>query len=44
LLCARNCFVTPHLAWATLAARGRLLAAAVENVKAFLAGRARNAV
>ena len=44
LLTARNCCVTPHIAWATRAARGRLLAIAVENVRAFLAGRPQNVV
>lgn len=38
LLTARNCIVTPHLAWGTSAARRRLLAIAVENVRSFLAG------
>jgi glycerate dehydrogenase len=38
LLAARNCYVTPHIAWATQAARRRLLAVAVENVRAFLQG------
>lgn len=36
LLSARNCYVTPHIAWATRAARARLLNASVENVRAFL--------
>ncbi len=36
LIGARNCFVTPHIAWATREARRRLLAVAVENVKAFM--------
>jgi len=44
LLGARNCYITPHIAWATRAARARLLKTAVENVQAFLAGRARNVV
>jgi glycerate dehydrogenase len=44
LLRARNCIVTPHIAWATLEARERLLGIAVENVRAFLAGRPQNAV
>ncbi len=44
LLSARNCIVTPHQAWATRAARGRLLAIAVENLRAFLAGRPMNAI
>lgn len=41
---ARNCVVTPHIAWATHAARTRLLRAAVDNVRAFLAGRPQNVV
>jgi glycerate dehydrogenase len=44
LLTAANCVITPHVAWATRAARERLLAAAVGNVKAFLAGRPANVV
>jgi glycerate dehydrogenase len=39
LLTARNCVVTPHVGWATRAARARLLRRAVANVEAFLAGR-----
>jgi glycerate dehydrogenase len=38
LLSARNCHVTPHIAWATRAARARLLDMAIDNVAAFLAG------
>jgi len=44
LLAARNCHITPHIAWATLAARERLLNIAVNNVKAFLAGKPQNIV
>jgi glycerate dehydrogenase len=44
LLRARNCLITPHHAWATRAARVRLLQTAVENVRAFLAGRPQNVV
>lgn len=44
LLTARNCLITPHLGWATRAARERLLAQAVENVRAFLAGHPTNVV
>jgi glycerate dehydrogenase len=44
LLTARNCLVTPHLAWATGAARGRLLATAVANLAAYLDGRPQNVV
>lgn len=38
LIGAKNCVVTPHIAWATLEARQRLLAVAIENVRSFLAG------
>jgi len=39
-----NCYITPHIAWATRSARRRLLDTAVENVRAFLAGSPRNVV
>lgn len=44
LLRARNCLVTPHLAWAARATRARLLEVVVGNVKAFLEGRPANVV
>jgi glycerate dehydrogenase len=44
LLTARNCLITPHLAWATRAARARLMKIAMENVRAFLHGKAQNVV
>jgi len=44
LLKAKNCRITPHIAWATRAARERLLNAAVENIAAFLAGKPINVV
>ena len=44
LIGARNCFVTPHIAWATREARRRLLAMAVENVQAFMDGKPVNVV
>lgn len=44
LFSAKNCIVTPHMAWATLEARGRLMNIAVENVRAFLAGSPANRV
>jgi glycerate dehydrogenase len=44
LLTAKNCLITPHLAWATRAARSRLMKIAVENVRAFLQGRHQNVV
>ncbi|MBN2012604.1 D-2-hydroxyacid dehydrogenase [candidate division KSB1 bacterium] len=44
LLTARNCFITPHIAWATRAARSRLMNTATANVKAFLRGELVNVV
>lgn len=44
LLRARNCVITPHIAWATRAARRRLIEATAENVRAFAAGAPRNVV
>jgi len=44
LLRARNCIITPHIAWATREARGRLMLAALNNVAAWLAGRPENVV
>jgi len=44
LLKARNCFVTPHIAWATLAARKRLMATTASNIASFLAGKPTNVV
>jgi glycerate dehydrogenase len=44
LLSARNCIITPHVAWATLAARRRLMATTAQNIAAFLAGKAQNVV
>lgn len=44
LLKARNCVLTPHIAWAALGSRQRLLGTTVANVEAFLAGSPRNVV
>ncbi|MEI3525548.1 MAG: D-2-hydroxyacid dehydrogenase [Eubacteriales bacterium] len=44
LLTAKNCFITPHIAWATKEARQRIMDCAVNNVKAFLAGAPENVV
>jgi glycerate dehydrogenase len=44
LFTARNCYITPHIAWATASARERLMRIAVENVKAFLRGSPQNVV
>ena len=44
LLNAKNCLVTPHMAWATREARTRLMQMAVENVAAFVAGKPQNVI
>ena len=44
LLTAPNIIITPHIAWAPRAARQRLLDLAVDNLKAYLAGRPKNVV
>ena len=38
LLTAKNCFITPHIAWATKEARVRLMQIAVGNLKGFIKG------
>ena len=44
LFSARNCIVTPHIAWATHSARERLMQTTVENVAAFIQGTPMNVV
>jgi glycerate dehydrogenase len=44
LLTAQNCVITPHIGWATRAARIHLMQAAVANVRAFLEGEPQNVV
>jgi len=44
LLSADNCIITPHIAWASRAARTRLFDIAVENLANFIAGRPTNVV
>lgn len=44
LLTAKNCFITPHIAWATKAARVRLMDIAVNNLKGFIKGKAKNVI
>lgn len=38
LLTARNSFITPHIAWATVQARKRLVDICTENIEAFING------
>jgi len=44
LLAAKNCFITPHNAWGTRAARSRLMNIASANIQAFLDGKPQNVV
>jgi len=44
LLKAKNCYITPHIAWATRSARQRLLDVSINNVRAFLANKPVNVV
>ncbi|MBN1107887.1 MAG: D-2-hydroxyacid dehydrogenase [Bacteroidales bacterium] len=44
LLKARNCYITPHIAWASFAARTRLLRIAEENLRSFIDGNPVNMV
>lgn len=44
LLTAKNCFITPHIAWTTIEARKRLIQIAGENLKAFIEGAPKNVI
>lgn len=44
LLGARNCVITPHISWAPLESRQRIMDCTVNNIKAFLAGAPVNVV
>ena len=44
LLSARNCYITPHIAWASTAARERLMQIMLENNKAYQDGKPVNVV
>ncbi len=44
LLQAKNCVITPHIAWAARNSRRRLMQKAADNLKAFLAGKPQNVV
>lgn len=44
LLSAKNCFITPHIAWATKEARTRLMNIAVQNLKSYMDGQVINNV
>lgn len=44
LLSAKNCYLTPHIAWAPRETRERLLGIVIANLKAFLNGKKLNVV
>lgn len=44
LLSAKNCIITPHMSWAAVEARGRIVDITAGNIRAFLEGRPRNVV
>ena len=44
LIGAKNCIITPHIAWAPLETRERLIKIAAENIKAFIEGNPINTV
>ena len=44
LLSAPNCLITPHIAWATLSARKRLMEILVKNFEAYLKNKPQNIV
>jgi len=41
---AKNCYITPHIAWAPFETRERLLGITVNNLKSYLAGNLVNVV
>ena len=44
LVGAKNCYITPHIAWATFEARSRLMQIAADNLSSFLNGTPKNKV
>lgn len=44
LLQAKNCLITPHIAWASKESRQRIMDCTVENVRTYLAGTPQNVV
>jgi glycerate dehydrogenase len=44
LLTAKNCIITPHVAWATLESRRRLIQSTAKNIRAYLDGQPINLV
>ena len=44
LLSAKNCFITPHISWAAIECRQRLIDYSLDNLKAYLEGTPKNIV
>jgi len=44
VLKAKNCYITPHIAWATRSSRARLMKTTIENVETFIKGQPKNVV
>lgn len=44
LMQAKNCIITPHIAWAPVETRRRLMSIVADNIRAFLAGKPQNVV
>ena len=44
LLTAKNCYITPHIAWASISARQRLMHIMLDNLRAYLSGKPVNKV
>ena len=44
LLSAKNCFITPHIAWASFETRKRLAAILYDNIRAFIDGKPQNVI
>lgn len=44
LLKAKNCIITPHIAWAPIESRKRMMAITIDNLKAYINGKPKNVV
>jgi glycerate dehydrogenase len=44
LITAKNCYITPHIAWTTTEARRRLMKIASDNLKSFIQGTPKNVI